>query len=46
MGDEVISSRDTLLEVCDRLPVLTFPGGSHRFDHLEELVGLVKSDPG
>lgn len=46
MGDEVISSRDTLLEVCDRLPVLTFPGGSHRFDHMEELVGLLLGPEG
>lgn len=41
MGDEVIRSRDTLLEVYDALPVLTFPGGSHRFDHMGELVDLL-----
>lgn len=41
MGDEVISSRETLMEICDRLPALTFPGGSHRFDHMEELVDLL-----
>jgi len=40
MGDEVISSQDTLDTVID-LPVLTFPGGSHRFDHMEELVDLL-----
>jgi predicted esterase YcpF (UPF0227 family) len=40
MGDEVISSHDTLNEVCE-LPVLTFPGGSHRFDHMGELVDLL-----
>jgi len=41
MGDGVISSRETLMEVCDRIPVLTFPGGSNRFDHMEELVDLL-----
>jgi uncharacterized protein len=43
MGDEMIRSRDTLLAVCDELPVLTFPGGSHRFDHMEELVSYLFS---
>lgn len=41
MGDEVINSRDTLNEVCDQLPVLTFPGGSHRFDHMDALVACL-----
>lgn len=41
MGDEVINSRDTLNEVCDLLPVLTFPGGSHRFDHMDALVACL-----
>ena len=40
MGDEVISSQDTLDTVID-LPVLTFPGGSHWFDHMRELVDLL-----
>ena len=40
MGDEVISSQNTLDAVTD-LPVLTFPGGSHRFDHMRELVDLM-----
>lgn len=38
IGDEVISSRETLTEVCDQLPTLTFPGGSHRFEHMDALV--------
>jgi len=38
MGDEVISSRETLNEVCDQVPTLTFPGGSHRFEHMDALV--------
>lgn len=40
MGDEVIRSQNTLDAVTD-LPVLTFPGGSHRFDHMAELVDLL-----
>lgn len=45
MGDEVISSKETLDTVVD-LPILTFPGGSHRFDHMEELVGLLLGPEG
>lgn len=41
MGDEVISSHESLNGVCDQLPVRTIPGGSHRFDHMRELVDLL-----
>jgi uncharacterized protein len=35
MADEVIDSKETL-ELCHKFPKLTFVGGSHRFDHMEE----------
>jgi hypothetical protein len=34
----VIISRETLTEVCNHIPTLTFPGGSHRFEHMDALV--------
>lgn len=45
MADEVISSKETLDTVVD-LPILTFPGGSHRFDHMEDLVGYLLGPEG
>jgi predicted esterase YcpF (UPF0227 family) len=42
LGDEVIDSNVTVQQVENRLPVVTFDGGSHRFDHIDELVPLIK----
>ncbi|MEB8386658.1 hypothetical protein OO012_05395 [Rhodobacteraceae bacterium KMM 6894] len=38
MDDEVLSAQATLDFVRGRLPVVAFEGGSHRFDHMAELV--------
>jgi len=38
MGDEVLSAQTTLDFVRGRLPVVAFKGGSHRFDHMAELI--------
>ena len=43
MGDKVIYSQGTLQVVGDTLPVVTFPGGSHRFDHMHKLVAVIRS---
>jgi len=41
LGDEVIDARDTLAMVANRLPITTFEGGSHRFDHMSELLTIL-----
>jgi predicted esterase YcpF (UPF0227 family) len=41
LGDEVINPKKTLAIVAKRLPVTTFEGGSHRFDHMSELVTIL-----
>lgn len=38
LADEVLSAQDTLSFVRGRLPVVTFEGGSHRFEHMTELI--------
>jgi predicted esterase YcpF (UPF0227 family) len=38
MGDEILDAQATLDFVMGRLPVVTFEGGSHRFDHMAELI--------
>lgn len=38
LADEVLSAQDTLSFVRGRLPVVTFEGGSHRFEHMVELI--------
>jgi hypothetical protein len=38
MADEVLSAQATLDFVGGRLPVVAFEGGSHRFEHMEELI--------
>jgi predicted esterase YcpF (UPF0227 family) len=38
MGDEVLDARATLNVVDGHLPVITFEGGSHRFDHMSDLI--------
>jgi len=43
MGDKVIDPQGTLQIVGDTLPVVTFPGGSHRFDHMHKLTAVVCS---
>ena len=43
MGDKVIDPQVTLEVVGDTLPVVTFPDGSHRFDHMHELAAVVRS---
>lgn len=42
LGDEVIDAHATVQTVKNRLPVVTFDGGSHRFDHMNALVPLIK----
>lgn len=38
LGDELLDSRATLDFVGGRLPTVVFEGGSHRFDHMAELI--------
>lgn len=38
MGDEILDAQVTLDFVSGRLPVVAFEGGSHRFDHMAELI--------
>jgi hypothetical protein len=38
MNDEILSAQATLDFVRGRLPVVVFEGGSHRFDHIVELI--------
>ena len=38
MGDEILDAQATLDFVSGRLPVVMFDGGSHRFDHMAELI--------
>ena len=38
MGDEILDAQATLDFVRGRLPVVVFDGGSHRFDHMTELI--------
>lgn len=40
-GDAVIDAQATRAAVGDRLPVIAFPGGSHRFDHLPDLLPII-----
>jgi hypothetical protein len=44
LGDEVIDAQKTITAVGNRLPVITFPGGSHRFDHMRELAVVIRED--
>jgi len=43
LGDDVIDAEATRVAVGDRLPLIAFPGGSHRFDHLAELLPIIAS---
>ncbi len=38
MGDEILDAQATLDFVRGRLPVVMFDGGSHRFDHMADLI--------
>ena len=38
LGDEVINAHATIAAVENRLPLIEFPGGSHRFDHMHALL--------
>lgn len=38
LGDELLESRATLDFVRGSLPAFVFEGGSHRFDHMAELI--------
>lgn len=42
LGDEVIDAHKTVQAVKNRLQLITFHGGSHRFDHMNALVPLIK----
>ena len=41
-GDEVLSSAETTSYVGSKLPVTMFSGGSHRFDHMDQLAVILK----
>jgi predicted esterase YcpF (UPF0227 family) len=41
LGDEVIDAQETQAVVSNRLPITTFEGGSHRFDHMSELLVML-----
>lgn len=38
MGDEILDAQATLDFIKERLPIVAFEGGSHRFDHMAELI--------
>lgn len=38
LGDEIIDPRATLRAVKGKLPIVMFEGGSHRFDHMSDLI--------
>ena len=38
MGDEILDAQATLDFIKGRLPFVAFEGGSHRFDHMAELI--------
>jgi len=42
LGDEVIDAHAALTEIGSRLPVTSFEGGSHRFDHMQELLEIIR----
>jgi predicted esterase YcpF (UPF0227 family) len=42
MGDDVLDSTETLARLSPSIQVVTFPGGSHRFDHIMESLDLIK----
>jgi predicted esterase YcpF (UPF0227 family) len=44
MGDKVIDPQRTLQIVGDTLPIVTFPGGSHRFDHMREITEHIRNN--
>ena len=41
-GDEVLCSAETATHVGSKLPVTMFSGGSHRFDHMDQLAATLK----
>jgi predicted esterase YcpF (UPF0227 family) len=41
LGDEVIDAQETQAVVSNQLPITTFEGGSHRFDHMSELLVIL-----
>jgi len=43
MGDKVIDPQRTLQIIGDTLPIVTFPGGSHRFDHMDKLTAVIRT---
>jgi predicted esterase YcpF (UPF0227 family) len=43
MGDKIIDPQQTLRMVGNKLPVVTFPEGSHRFDHMPQLTAVIRS---
>jgi predicted esterase YcpF (UPF0227 family) len=43
MGDKIIDPQQTLRLVGNNLPVVTFPDGSHRFDHMPQLAAVIRS---
>ena len=43
MGDKIIDPQQTLRVVGNNLPVVAFPDGSHRFEHMPELTAVMRS---
>jgi predicted esterase YcpF (UPF0227 family) len=41
-GDELIPWTDTITALGDYFPVYSFEGGSHRFEHMEEALELIR----
>ncbi|WP_152206982.1 YqiA/YcfP family alpha/beta fold hydrolase [Marinobacter changyiensis] len=42
-GDDVIDWRETYSTYHERFSVVSFPGGSHRFDHMEAALPLIQN---
>ncbi len=45
-GDEVINCQNSYHALKDYYPVHFFPGGSHRFEHMEESLALIRDHVG
>jgi len=41
-GDEVLDSLATVAYVAERVPVITFPNGSHRFEHWDAAIDDIR----
>lgn len=43
MGDEILNSKETYEKFKNICEVVTYEGGSHRFDHIKEAIGIIEN---